>query len=90
MSYGFHRGEIIGILVRASFLLGFSFWLIYYTFLAFIHPQIVYGLMIIIVGIISTFFNLIMGLILMVVGISNDISFSEKKKCVNINIQMMN
>ena len=80
MSFGFHRGEIIGILVRASFLLGFSFWLIYYISLSFIHPQIVSGLTIIIVGIISTFFNLIMGLILMIVGISNDISFSEKKK----------
>lgn len=80
MSFGFHRGEIIGILVRASFLLGFSFWLIYYTSLSFINPEFVNGLMIIIVGIISTFFNLIMGLVLMVVGISNDISFSEKKK----------
>ena len=80
MSFGFHRGEIIGILVRASFLLGFSFWLIYYISLSFIHPQIVSGLTIIIVGIISTFFNLIMGLVLMIVGISNDISFSEKKK----------
>ena len=80
MSFGFHRGEIIGVLVRATFLLGFSFWLIYYTSLAFIHPEIVNGLMMIILGIISTFFNLIMGLVLMVVGISNGISFSEKEK----------
>ena len=80
MSFGFHRGEIIGILVRASFLLGFSFWLIYYTSLSFINPEFVNGLMIIIVGIISTFFNLIMGLILMLVGISNGIFFSEKVK----------
>ena len=80
MSFGFHRGEIIGILVRATFLLGFSFWLIYYTTLYFIHPQIVNGLMMIIIGIISTFFNLIMGLVLMLVGISNGIFFSEKVK----------
>ena len=80
MSYGFHRGEIIGVLVRATFLLGFSFWLIYYTSRSFIYPEIVNGLMMIIMGIISTFFNLIMGLVLMFVGISNDISFSEKEK----------
>ena len=80
MSFGFHRGEIIGILVRATFLLGFSFWLIYYTIHGFIHREIVNGLMMIIMGIISTFFNLIMGLVLMLVGISNGIFFSEKKK----------
>jgi cation diffusion facilitator family transporter len=80
MSFGFHRGEIIGVLVRATFLLGFSFWLIYYISLSFIHPEIVSGLMMIILGIISTFFSLIMGLVLMFVGISNDISFSEKEK----------
>ena len=80
MSFGFHRGEIIGILVRATFLLGFSFWLIYYTSRGFINPENVNGLMMIIMGIISTFFNLIMGLVLMIVGISNGIFFSEKKK----------
>ena len=82
MSYGFHRGEIIGVLVRATFLLGFSFWLIYYTSRSFFYPENVNGLMMIIMGIISTFFNLIMGLVLMFVGISNDISFSENEnKC---------
>jgi len=80
MSFGFHRGEIVGILVRATFLLGFSFWLIYYISLSFINPEIVNGLMIIIVGIISTFFNLIMGLVLIFFGINNGISFSEKVK----------
>ena len=80
MSFGFHRGEIIGVLVRASFLLGFSFWLLYYTSLGFLYPEKVNGLVMIIMGIISTFFNLIMGLILIFVGISNDISFSEKEK----------
>jgi cation diffusion facilitator family transporter len=80
MSFGFHRGEILGVLVRATFLLGFSFWLIYYVSLNFIRPSIVNGLMIIIVGIMSTFFNLIMGLVLIFVGINNGISFSEKVK----------
>jgi len=80
MSYGFHRGEIIGVLVRATFLLGFSFWLIYYTIRSFLYPENVNGLMMIIMGIISTFFNLIMGLVLMFVGISNEISFSENEK----------
>lgn len=78
MSFGFHRGEIIGVLVRASFLLGFSFWLIFYAVLGFIHKEISNGLIIIIMGIISTFYNLIMGLVLILIGINNDISFSEK------------
>ena len=79
MSFGFHRGEMIGVLVRATFLFGFSFWLLYYVALNIIHPKIVNGLIIIILGIISTFFNLIMGLVLMFVGISNGISFSGKE-----------
>ena len=78
MSFGFHRGEIIGVLVRATFLLGFSFWLIYYTSLSFIRPVTVNGLMMIIIGIISTFFNLVMGLVSIIFGIGNGISFSEK------------
>ena len=79
MSFGFHRGEMIGVLVRATFLFGFSFWLIYYVVHNIIHPKIVNGLIIIILGIISTFFNLIMGLVLMFVGISNGITFSGKE-----------
>ena len=79
MSFGFHRGEMIGVLVRATFLFGFSFWLLYYVALNIIHPKVVKGLVIIILGIISTFFNLIMGLVLMFVGISNGISFSGKE-----------
>ena len=83
MSFGFHRGEIIGVLVRASFLLGFSFWLIFYAIQGFIHKEITNGLIIIIMGVISTLFNLIMGLLLIFIGISNDISFSEKEKNCN-------
>ena len=83
MSFGFHRGEIIGVLVRASFLLGFSFWLIFYAIQGFIHKEITNGLIIIIMGVISTLFNLIMGLLLIFIGISNDISFSENEKICN-------
>ena len=81
MSFGFHRGEMIGVLVRATFLFGFSFWLLYYVTYNIIHPKIVNGFIIIILGIISTFFNLIMGLVLMFVGISNGITFSGKELC---------
>ena len=83
MSFGFHRGEMIGVLVRATFLFGFSFWLLYYVSSDFLNPKIVNGLIIIILGIISTFFNLIMGLVLMFVGISNGISFSGKETACN-------
>ena len=83
MSFGFHRGEMIGVLVRATFLFGFSFWLLYYVSRDFLNPKIVNGLIIIILGIISTFFNLIMGLVLIFVGISNGITFSGKEIACN-------
>ena len=44
MSFGFHRGEMIGVLVRATFLFGFSFWLLYYVSRDFLNPKIVNGL----------------------------------------------
>lgn len=81
MSFGFHRGEIIGVLVRATFLLGFSFWLLYYTVLSFMYNEPVNGLVLIILGIISTLFYLIMGLILIYVGINNNISFGTINTC---------
>jgi len=80
MSFGFHRGEIIGVLVRATFLLGFSFWLLYYTFLRFLTFEIVNGFVLIILGIISLFYHLILGLVLVSTGIGKGISFSEKDK----------
>ena len=83
MSFGFHRGEMIGVLVRATFLFGLSFWLLYYVAYNIINPKIVDGFVIIILGIISTFFNLIMGLVLLFVGISNGITFSEKELVCN-------
>ena len=83
MSFGFHRGEMVGVLVRATFLFGFSFWLLYYVSRDFLNPKIVNGLIMIILGIISTFFNLIMGLVLIFVGISNGITFSGKEIICN-------
>ena len=76
ISFDFHRGEIMGILVRASFLLGFFFWIIFYIHKSFQYNHIANGIAIIIIGIISTLYNLIMGLILILVGLSNDVSFS--------------
>ena len=78
-SFGFQLGETIGVLVRETFLFGFSFWLLYYIIYNIIHPKIVNGFIIIILGIISTFFNLSMGLFLMFVGINNGITFSGKE-----------
>ena len=79
ISFGFHRGEIMGILVRASFLLGFSFWLIFYIIKSWRYNHLANGIVIIIIGIISTLYNLIMGLILMLLGLSNNVSFSMQK-----------
>ena len=80
MSFGFSRGEILGVLVSATVLWGFSFWLLYYVIIRFLNPEIVNGFIIIIFGIISAFFNLMMGLILMFFGIGNGISFKENEK----------
>lgn len=81
--FGYHIGEIIGVLARAAFLLGFSFWLLYYSILNFFYNEYVNGLVIIIIGIISAFFNLIMGLVLMLIGINIDIFFENKNDCKN-------
>ena len=83
MSFGFSRGEILGILISATVLWGFSFWLLYYIIINILNPEIVNGFIIIIFGIISAFFNLIMGLILMFFGIGNGISFNENEKICN-------
>lgn len=36
MSFGFHRGEIIGVLLHTNFLYGLSFWLLYYVIFIYI------------------------------------------------------
>ena len=42
MSFGFHRGEMIGVLVRATFLFGFAFWLLYYMVLYILYFSLYY------------------------------------------------
>ena len=90
MSFGFSRGEILGILISATVLWGFSFWLLYYVIIRFLNPEIVNGFIIIIFGIISAFFNLMMGLILVFFGIGMEFHLKKMKKYVIIIIQMMN
>lgn len=80
MSFGFHRGEIIGVLFSSTFLWGFSIWLIYSAGYRYYFPEEVSGIIVIFVGIGSTLANLIMGLILMFMGIGNEISFDESEK----------
>ena len=46
MSYGFLRGEIIGMLLSVTIIWALSFWLIYTAIYGFFHPQIVNGLII--------------------------------------------
>ena len=44
MSYGFLRGEIIGMLLSVTIIWALSFWLIYTAIYGFFQPQIVNGL----------------------------------------------
>lgn len=84
-TYGFYIGEILVILVRAVLLFGLSFWLFYYTFLRFKQYQASNGLIIIIIGIISTLFNIIVGLMKIFLGINSDISIFEKENKISGN-----
>lgn len=75
--------EVIGYLVRSSFLLGLSFWIFYYSIKRFIYYQYTKGLAVIIFGIISLLVNIIIELIIIFLGIKNNISSSEKEKKQN-------
>ena len=75
--------EVIGYLVRSSFLLGLSFWIFYYSIKRFIHYQYTKGLPVIIFGIISILVNITIELIIIFLGIKNNISSSEKEKKQN-------
>ena len=81
-AFAFYIGEILALLVKEAFLIGLSFWLSYYTILRYRHFQSSNGLIIMIIGIISTLFNIIMGLLLFFFGINTEISLLEKQ---NIN-----
>lgn len=84
ISFGYYKEEILGVLVGASFLWGFSFWLLYYAVKRFLVPQNVSGLTIIIFGVASAFFNLLMGFLLMYFGKSAGATSSDiEKTCSN-------
>ena len=78
-AFAFFIGDILALLVKATFLIGLSFWLFYYTILRFRHFQSSNGLIIMIIGIISTLFNIIMGLLLFFFGVNTEISLLEKQ-----------
>ena len=78
-AFAFFIGDILALLVKATFLIGLSFWLFYYTILRFRHFQSSNGLIIMIIGIISTLFNIIMGILLFFFSINTEISLLEKQ-----------
>ena len=78
--FSFNRGEILGILISSTFLCGFSFWLIYYAIMRILQPKNINGFIIIILGIASTFFNVIMGLVLILYEFRNQINLNENNK----------
>ena len=75
----FYKSEIISVIGRSTFLLGFSFWLVYYIIRRFMLYGNSNGLTIIILGIISLFFSIIMELVLILVDINNNVYFSNKQ-----------
>ena len=58
-----NKGKILGVLISNTILWGFLFWLIYSAIMRILQPTNIYGL-IIIIGILSTFFNFTMEFIL--------------------------
>ena len=72
-----YKSEIISVIGRSTFLLGFSFWLVYYIIKRFMLHGQSNGLTIIILGIISLFFSIIMELVIILVDINN-VNFSNK------------
>lgn len=79
----FYKGEIISTMTRAAFLLGFTFWLSYYIIKRFIFNIPSNGLTIIIMGIISLLFSIIIEFVLLLSGINNNINFSKKENNSN-------
>ena len=82
MSFGFHRGEIIGMLVSVTIIWGLSFWLIYVATMRTISPQKVNGLIMLLVALVGLFFNLIMGVTLMYFGLGHSLLFQKANKDV--------
>ena len=81
-----NKVEILGTLLSSTFLFGFSFWLIFYAIARILQSIYIDGLVIIILGILSTIFNLIIGLVIIFYGIENEInSFKENNSIYNFN-----
>lgn len=80
MSYGYHRGEIIGTLVSVTIIYGLSFWLLYTAFSRLIVPKPVNGLIMFLVAIAALIFNLLMSGVLMYGGVGHNSSFEWNKE----------
>lgn len=79
----FHKGGLLGSLIKETLLLGFSFWIFYYIIRHLINNELSNGIIIIIIGVINAFFNIIMGLVLIVLDVMNSKSYIEKQKTQN-------
>lgn len=82
MSFGFHRGEIIGMLVSVTIIWGLSFWLFYSATMKILYPSEVNGLIMLLVALIGLFFNLIMGTFLMHNGVGHSVLFQDSSNNV--------
>ena len=81
MSYGFHRGEIIGMLLSVTIIWALSFWLIYTAIYRFFKPQIVNGLIMFLIALAGLIFNLLMGNLLIYLEIGHNINFIQDDMC---------
>ena len=81
MSYGFLRGEIIGMLLSVTIIWALSFWLIYTAIYRFFQPQIVNGLIMFLIALAGLIFNLLMGNLLIYLEIGHNINFIQDDMC---------
>ena len=81
MSYGFHRGEIIGMLLSVTIIWALSFWLIYTSIYRLFNPQVVNGLIMFLIALVGLIFNLLMGNLLIYLEIGHNISFLKEENC---------
>ena len=81
MSYGFHRGEIIGMLLSVTITWALSFWLIYTSIYRLFNPQNVNGLIMFLIALTGLIFNLLMGNLLIYLEIGHNISFLKEESC---------
>lgn len=81
MSYGFHRGEIIGMLLSVTITWALSIWLIYTSIYRLFNPQNVNGLIMFLIALTGLIFNLLMGNLLIYLEIGHNISFLKEEGC---------